>query len=145
MVRATRTTRLAVEDPLPPSTSPAKKATANKKRKRNSTSDASPVQDDQQLSQHPASDETEGLLSKTAVESEGEGDKDGEPLVMDEDIDGPPSLKRQRTAQPEDEIKMEVESSEPLVFLAPPSKWKDAGESVLSMTDAHTLLAILDA
>ena len=41
---------------------------------------------------------------------------------MDEDIDGPPILKQQKTAQPEDEIKMEVESSEPLVFLAPASK-----------------------
>ena len=91
------------------------------------------------------SDETEGLLSKTAVDSEGEGDKDVEPLLMDEYIDGPLILKQQRTAQQEVEIKMEVKSSEPLVFLAPASKWKDAGESVLSMTDARTLLAILDA
>ena len=125
MVRATRSTQLALEDPptvaqpITP-TSPAKKAPV-KKRKRTSDNDDITLADSQQD-------------DKTSAESEHGGDK--------EDVkERPPIGKRQKTKQQPKE-----EQDDPVkIGSLPPPTHTDAGETPLSATDADNLLIVLEA
>lgn len=130
MVRATRSTQLALEDPPTPQAAPAvlpARKTQTKKRKRTSENEDLP----QPEPAHQTSPETEKDGHVTAGgESDNEGDK--------EDVKDRPLGKRQKTKQVvKDE---DVERHTP-----PPPRHKDAGEGTLSPVDAENLLVVLEA
>ncbi|KAG8906808.1 hypothetical protein FRB99_006075 [Tulasnella sp. 403] len=134
MVRATRSTQLALEDtpavtqPTTPTAS-VKKGGAAKKRKRPSTDndDTAAEQDSSQLLSPDGESSVHG--KPTSGESEKDGDKEDRP-----------NGKRQKTKQ----VKEEDVAALPVAFPVSP-KHKDAGEIPLTTTDADNLLTVLEA
>ncbi|KIO21146.1 hypothetical protein M407DRAFT_29204 [Tulasnella calospora MUT 4182] len=129
MVRATRSTQLALEDPPTPQAAPAvlpARKTQTKKRKR--TSENEDLPQPEQDHQHSPETEKDGHVT-TGVESE-EGDK--------EDEKDRPLGKRQKTRQVVKDEDLERHTP-------PPPRHKDAGEGTLSPVDAENLLVVLEA
>lgn len=129
MVRATRSTQLALEDPPTPQAAaavlPARK---NQTKKRKRTSENEDLSQPDQDQQHSPETEKDGHVT-AGGESDKEGDKEDEER---------PVGKRQKTKQVVKDEDMEMHTP-------PPPKHKDSGEGTLSPADAENLLLILEA
>ncbi|KAG9018046.1 hypothetical protein FRB90_012549 [Tulasnella sp. 427] len=126
MVRATRSTQLALDDPPTPQAAaailPARKAQTKKRKRTSENEDLPQLEQDQQ---HSSETDKDGHVT-----AGGESDR--------EEDDDRPLGKRQKTKQ--------VVKDEDMEYHTPPSpKHKDSGEGTLSLADAENLLVVLEA